>query len=89
MNKLVPWEKVKTLPEFYDRMKAYDWTTAMSDDHRVWQRGEWSWANEFEPCLERMKKSHGEQALMLFAAMRSWAWGNGELPPRPEESGSE
>jgi hypothetical protein len=56
----------------------------MSDDHRVWRRGKDSWKYEFEPCLERMKKSHGEKALMLFAAMRAWAWGNGELPPRPE-----
>jgi hypothetical protein len=82
---LVPWNEVKTMQQFYDRMKAHDWHSTKSDDYSVWQKGKWSWENEFEPCLERMKKSHGEQALMLFAAMRAWAWGSGELPERPDE----
>ena len=86
---LVPWNEVKTLAQFYDRMKVYDFTTSMSDDHRVWRRGEDDWNRNFEPCLERMKKIHGDKAFMLFAAMRAHAWGNGELPPRPEESEDE
>jgi hypothetical protein len=81
---LVPWEQVETMPEFYDRMKAYDWTTAMSDDHRVWQQGERSWNQKFKPCLDRMREKHGEQALLLFAKMKKWAWGDGNLPERPE-----
>jgi hypothetical protein len=81
---LVPWEQVETMPEFYDRMKAYDWTTAMSDDHSVWQRGERSWNQEFKPCLDRMREKYGEQALLLFAEMKKWAWGEGNLPERPK-----
>jgi hypothetical protein len=66
-------------------MKAYDWHTSMSDDHRVWRRGKDAWNNEFVPCLERMKKSHGDKARELFEAMRAYKWGQGELPERPDE----
>ena len=84
VHRLVPWKDVKTMQQFYDRMKSYDWTTDMSDDNRVWRKGQYEWENNFEPCLQRMKKIHGEEAQKLFEAMRAWAWGEGELPDRPE-----
>ena len=57
-HNLVPWKEVQTLQEFYDRMKAYDWTTSMSDDHRVYVRLLFS----FEPsvCLEQPLRSDDE-----------------------------
>ena len=48
-----------TKQEFYDKCLHHDWYHAMSDDHRVWVRGEDSWSQ-----LKRAAQDYGYQDIL-------------------------
>ena len=73
-----------TLQEFYDLLKAHDWTYEYSDDHRHWTRG-CDEDNMIRHILDG--NSRDPQFRGLYDQYRSWAFdtqGDITKPERPE-----
>ena len=73
-----------TLQEFYDVLKAHDWSFNYSDDHRHWTRGR----DQMEH-IKHILKNNEDQPLFrnLFEQYREWFFdGSGDVvkPERPE-----
>ena len=68
----------------FDKLSAHDWYYQMSDDHRVWKRGEADWTS-----LNIMADAiiGGKELLNAFKThyYTGQPWGNEQqpLPPRP------
>jgi|TARA_B110001454_G_scaffold68448_1_gene66833 hypothetical protein len=73
-----------TLQEFYDLLKAHDWSYEYSDDHRYWNKGR----NE-DGMIQHILQGHSRdpQFRGLYDQYRSWAFdtqGDITKPERPE-----
>ena len=73
-----------TIQEFYDLLKAHDWSYQYSDDHRYWSKGR-DEANMIEHILKG--NSHDPKFRNLYEEFREWAFdalGDVTKPEKPE-----
>ena len=73
-----------TIQEFYDLLKAHDWSYQYSDDHRYWQKGR-DEANMIDHILRG--NSNDPRFRALHDHYRSWAFdtiGDVTKPEKPE-----
>ena len=72
------------IEEFYDLLKAHDWTYDYSDDHRHWQKGH----NQREQLHRVIKQNEDDPRYRaLFDQYRLWAFdvqGDVDKPARPD-----
>ena len=75
-----------TLPEYWDMLKAHDWYYQMSDDFRVWHRGDRNYSR-LKTIAEESPEHH--DLLMAFGSyyFNGTPMGNNnlKLPERPDE----
>ena len=75
-----------TVSQFYDQLKSFDWFYEMSDDHRVWTRG-----NARHEKLKYIATARGGEYKTMMDDFVAWInsrmSGNrdAEMPSKPEE----
>ncbi len=72
-----------SLQEFYDLLKAHDWSYQYSDDHRHWSRGR----DEHQQLQNIVRSYKGTAYEKLYNDYRTWFFssdGDVVKPVRPE-----